>query len=106
MCLKFLLEGNKENQAVVEELEAQGVANEREVRDMGVEASVDADGRVKVRRMEENPLGRGIRRASEGNTAMGMRPDGGLHSRARDLVERQRETYGRIVGEVNEDEEV
>ena len=106
MCLKFLLEGNKENQAVVEELEAQGVANEREVRDMGVEASVDADGRVKVRRMEENPLGRGIRRASEGNMAMGMRPDGGLHSRARDLVERQRETYGRIVGEVNEDEEV
>ena len=26
--------------------------------------------------------------------------------RARDLVERQRETYGRIVGEVNEDVEV
>ena len=105
MCLKFLLEGNKENQAVVEALEAQGVANEREVRDMGVEASVDADGRVKVRRMEENPLCRGIRRASEGNMAMGMRPDGGLHSRARDLAERQRETGGRIVGEVNEEEE-
>jgi palmitoyltransferase len=57
MCLKFLLEDNKENQRLVKELDANAVAEVPE----GVDAFVDREsGRVKVG---------GIRRASEGNVA-------------------------------------
>lgn len=49
MCLKFLLEGNKENQEIVRSLEARGVANQAELeREFGVRARVDGQGRVQV----------------------------------------------------------
>jgi palmitoyltransferase len=60
MCLKFLLEGNEENQRLVRELDANGVAEAPE----GVNAFVEREtGRVRV--------GAGGRRASEGNAIVG-----------------------------------
>jgi len=48
MCLKFLLESNKENQQVVRELEVRGVANGAELeREFGVRADV-RDGKLRV----------------------------------------------------------
>ena len=48
MCLKFLLEGNKENQAIIRDLEVQGVANPSELeRDFGVRANV-RDGKIRI----------------------------------------------------------
>ncbi|KAK5079408.1 hypothetical protein LTR64_002168 [Lithohypha guttulata] len=48
MCLKFLLEGNAENQAIVRELEAQGVANNNQLQaQFGVTADVHG-GKVRV----------------------------------------------------------
>lgn len=69
MCLKFLLEGNKENQGIVKELEAQAVVESQEVRRMrglGMDVGVE-NGRVRVSRTGGGSgLGRGIRRVSEG----------------------------------------
>lgn len=49
MCIRFLLEGNAENQRIVRELEARGVANGADLeREYGVKADVDAHGKVKV----------------------------------------------------------
>lgn len=55
MCLKFLLEGNKENQAIIRDLEAQGVANSAELeQEFGVRADV-RDGRVRVEQQHRAP---------------------------------------------------
>lgn len=51
MCLKFLLEGNPENQKVVEELEARGPVQRGEVGELGLRTVVEGDGRVGVRRV-------------------------------------------------------
>lgn len=52
MCLKFLLEGNRENQAIIRELEARGVANSADLeREFGVRADV-RDGRVRVEQQQ------------------------------------------------------
>lgn len=49
MCIRFLLEGNLENQRIVRELEARGVANGEDLeREYGVKADVDVHGKVKV----------------------------------------------------------
>ncbi|KAL9110481.1 MAG: hypothetical protein Q9227_005025 [Pyrenula ochraceoflavens] len=50
MCLKFLLEGNRENQKIVEALEAREVVEEtrKELEKHGMEASVGEDGKVRV----------------------------------------------------------
>ena len=65
MCLKFLLEGNKENQDIVRSLEAQQVVGDQEVlEDMGLQASVDEESRkVRIER----------RRASHGESRQGRR---------------------------------
>lgn len=48
MCLKFLLEGNRENQAIIRDLEARGVANVADLeKEFGVRAEV-RDGRVRI----------------------------------------------------------
>jgi len=53
MCLKFLLEGNKENQAIITELEAQGVANNSDLeREFGVRANLQ-NGRVTVQQQQQ-----------------------------------------------------
>lgn len=53
MCLKFLLEGNKENQAIITELEAQGVANNSDLeREFGVRANLQ-NGRVAVQQQQQ-----------------------------------------------------
>lgn len=50
MCLKFLLEGNNENQQIVRELEAQGIANNDELKaKFGVTADVSG-GKVHVQK--------------------------------------------------------
>ncbi|KAL9623624.1 MAG: hypothetical protein Q9160_002080 [Pyrenula sp. 1 TL-2023] len=50
MCLRFLLEGNEENQEIVESLDARGIVDEMraELERLGVEASIGEDGKVKV----------------------------------------------------------
>lgn len=49
MCLKFLLEGNKENQALVGNLEAREVVGDQQVlQEMGIEITLDETGKVKV----------------------------------------------------------
>ncbi|RMZ82243.1 hypothetical protein DV738_g1798, partial [Chaetothyriales sp. CBS 135597] len=54
MCIKFLLEGNEENQRLVETLEARGVAGgeeeENRWRERGFEIAVADGGRVELRR--------------------------------------------------------
>jgi hypothetical protein len=51
MCLKFLLENNRANQSVVEGLEAHELVGGQEVlREMGMEAVVSEEGRVKLMR--------------------------------------------------------
>lgn len=82
MCLKFLLEDNKENQRLVKELDANAVAEVPE----GVDAFVDRDtGRVKVS---------AHRRASEGNV-QGMRERFGRT----DIHGNGEERMGRVIGE-------
>ena len=75
MCLKFLLEGNKENQGIVRELEARTIVETEEIERMermGMNVGLE-NGRVKVTRtMSGGPsLGRAARRASEGSAPMG-----------------------------------
>lgn len=54
MCLKFLLEGNKENQAIITDLEAQGVANNNDLeREFGVRANLQ-NGRVTVQQQQQS----------------------------------------------------
>jgi hypothetical protein len=51
MCLKFLLENNRANQSVVEGLEAHELVGGQDVlREMGMEAVVNEEGRVKLMR--------------------------------------------------------
>ncbi|RMZ86722.1 hypothetical protein DV736_g6053, partial [Chaetothyriales sp. CBS 134916] len=56
MCIKFLLEGNQENQQLVEALEARGVSGEDEGRwrERGFEIAVGEGGRVELRRRGEH----------------------------------------------------
>ena len=77
MCLKFLLEGNEENQRLVKELDANGVAETPE----GVDAFVDREsGKVKVG---------GLRRASEGS----------VRERFGKMDVRGEQRIGRVIGE-------
>lgn len=57
MCLKFLLEGNKENQEIVEQLEPKGIVDEMraELERLGVEATIGEDGKVKVTQKRSRP---------------------------------------------------
>jgi palmitoyltransferase len=49
MCLKFLLENNRANQEVVESLEARGVVGGEDLlREVGVEAVVNEEGKVRL----------------------------------------------------------
>ena len=52
MCLRFLLEGNKENQAIVEELEARKVVPDEVLDKRGYETFIDEGGKVGLRRKE------------------------------------------------------
>ena len=73
MCLKFLLEGNKENQGIVRELEARSVVETQEVerlRGMGMDVGVEG-GKVRVSRPAGAGTGMPLRRASEGNARLG-----------------------------------
>ena len=78
MCIKFLLEGNEENQKLVSDLEANQIeeGGVKGWRDRGFEPVLGDGGRVELRRMaSENSgrgWGRGVRRASEGAMPMGL----------------------------------
>ena len=52
MCLRFLLEGNRENQAIVEELEARRVVPDEVLDNRGYETFIDEGGKVGLRRKE------------------------------------------------------
>lgn len=54
MCLKFLLEGNKENQKLVEELEAREVVKDQSgiLEKSGYEAVIDQVGKLSIRPKE------------------------------------------------------
>lgn len=52
MCLRFLLEGNKENQDVIRQLEPQGVVPSEVLDQHGYETFMDAKGQVGLRRKE------------------------------------------------------
>jgi palmitoyltransferase len=97
MCLKFLLESNKENQAIVKELEARNIAETQEVerlRNMGMDVGLE-NGRVKVTRTGSGSggIGRAIRRASEGSAPTGVREKlSGLNIGGR-------QEAGRVLGE-------
>lgn len=52
MCLRFLLEGNRENQAIVEELEARKVVPDEVLDKRGYETFIDEGGKVGLRRKE------------------------------------------------------
>lgn len=52
MCLRFLLEGNKDNQAIVEQLEAQKVVPDEVLDKRGYETFIDEGGKVGLRRKE------------------------------------------------------
>ncbi|KAJ5595104.1 uncharacterized protein N7459_001312 [Penicillium hispanicum] len=55
MCLKFLLEGNRENQRLVEELEAREVKDDNRVLEKsGYEAMIDQAGKLALRPKEGN----------------------------------------------------
>ena len=54
MCLKFLLEGNKENQRVVEELEARKVVKDGLLEKSGFEAVIDQTGKLAIRPRQGN----------------------------------------------------
>ena len=52
MCLRFLLEGNRENQAIVEDLEARKVVPDEVLDKRGYETFIDEGGKVGLRRKE------------------------------------------------------
>ena len=69
MCLKFLLEGNKDNQAIISELEAQGVANNGDLeREFGVRANVQG-GRVTVQQQQQQQRQAQVQQAAAGQRA-------------------------------------
>ena len=88
MCLKFLLEGNKENQGLVEGLEAREVADtgKEALRNFGLEARVEEGGRVRLVERQRDKKGSGVqgqgpghakeRRRSMGSVGMGPRISG------------------------------
>jgi len=98
MCLKFLLEGNKENQALVGNLEAREVVSGQESASrMGVDVGLDERGQVRMLRSERAGL-RGMRRASEGSVRERFgRLDLGMSGLRRE------ETVGRVIGEELDD---
>lgn len=53
LCIRALLHGNKENQAIVEELNAKEVLPSEVLDKHGYEPFIDDKGRVKLKRMEE-----------------------------------------------------
>ncbi|KAI9794616.1 MAG: copper transport protein [Peltula sp. TS41687] len=53
MCLRFLLEGNEENQQIVRELEAEQVVPSEVLDQRGYETFIDSRGKVGLRRKEE-----------------------------------------------------
>lgn len=58
MCLRFLLEGNGENQAIVENLEAQRTVPDEVLDKRGYETYIDNDGKVGLRARERVVHGR------------------------------------------------
>lgn len=72
MCLKFLLEGNRENQGLVEGLEARQVADSGQevLKNFGLEARIEQGGKVRL-----VDRGRGRERQAEGKTTgVGIAP--------------------------------
>lgn len=53
MCLRFLLEGNEENQKIVKELEAKQVVPSEVLDQRGYETFIDSKGKVGLRRKDE-----------------------------------------------------
>lgn len=97
MCLKFLLEGNRENQALVEGLEAREVARdnggEEVLRGFGLEARVEEGGKVRLVEREGGRSGvkgqGGVkeRRRSMGSVGIGwLNPGADLPLRGRERV--------------------
>jgi len=69
MCLKFLLEGNAENQALIGCLEAREVVGGQDVmKEMGVDVAIE-EGKVKVLKNQREGV-RGMRRASESSASV------------------------------------
>jgi len=119
MCLKFLLEANPENQALVSSLEAREVvpadsASKDSLEKMGVDVALGEDGKVKVTRSQGH--GQGPRKAEwllkkererdrAGGSARRMSQES-MSARERfarlDLKERER---GKVLGEALEGEE-
>ena len=98
MCLKFLLEGNKENQGIVRELEARTIVETEEIERMermGMNVGLE-NGRVKVTRTMSGGT-RAARRASEGSAPMGLR------ERFAGLNVVGRHEGGRVLDEEDED---
>lgn len=57
MCLRFLLEGNRENQMIVGELEARRTVPEEVLDKRGYETYIDSEGKVGLRARERVPPG-------------------------------------------------
>lgn len=103
MCLKFLLEGNRENQDVVESLEAQEVVGGQEpLRQAGMEAKVDEEGKVRLTRngVPKAQNAHKQRRMSEGALRDQLRRLN-VNGAGREATERVRATGG-FVEEVDE----
>lgn len=54
-ALRNLLEGNQENQEVIQALKFEGVAENSGLRELGMEAVSDGD-KVRLRQLERSPL--------------------------------------------------
>lgn len=98
MCLKFLLESNAENQAIVRELEARGVVNDSNTDDLGVRARLGGDGRVRVENINEPPsnlanvMMPGAGGTSSGTGSRSGGPSIGAGERARRMARRASES--------------
>ena len=48
ICIRFLLEGNPENQKIVAQLEAKGVVKDKDLEEAGYEVKVNKEGEIKL----------------------------------------------------------
>ena len=95
MCLKFLLEGNRANQNAVESLEAKEVVGGQDVlREVGVEALVGDEGKVKLVRRGQAHGHQQQRRLSEGTVRE--------HFRRLDMSGEHESRVGMVVEELDD----
>ncbi|KAK7517900.1 hypothetical protein IWZ03DRAFT_183985 [Phyllosticta citriasiana] len=86
MCLRFLLEGNKENQDVIRELEPQGVVPNEVLDHHGYETFWDQHGQVSLRRKEVGALASAKAAAAAVQAAAdAVRIGSGISSSAKDV---------------------